>query len=101
MKAHRPTAWAPERLGVFATRSPLRPNPVCVTVAALSAVDIDSGIVRVGWIDLEPGTPVLDIKPYQPAADRVANPAMPGWCADWPQSIETSGDYDWASIFNC
>ena len=96
-----PYKMGPDRLGVFATRSPLRPNPVCVTVAALDSVDLDQGILRVGWIDLEPGSPILDIKPYQPAADRVEKPDMPAWCADWPQSIETSGDYDWASIFNC
>lgn len=96
-----PYRMGPDRLGVFATRSPLRPNPVCVTVAALTGIDVENGILRTGWIDLEPGSPILDIKPYQPAADRVETPDMPDWCASWPQSIETSGDYDWASIFNC
>ena len=96
-----PYTNAPEQLGVFATRSPLRPNPVCVTVAALTDVDVETGILHLGWIDCEPNSPILDIKPYQPAADRVETPDMPSWCANWPQSIETSGDFDWASIFNC
>jgi tRNA (Thr-GGU) A37 N-methylase len=92
---------APEKLGVFSTRTPVRPNPVCVTVAALIGVDYDKGILRLGWIDCEPDTPILDIKPYQPAADRVETPDMPDWCANWPKSLETSADFDWASVFNC
>lgn len=94
-----PYRGAPERLGVFATRSPLRPNPLCVTVAALSAVDVTAGLLRLHWIDCEEGTPVLDVKPYQPSFDRVESPELPAWCAGWPRSVETSGDFDWASVF--
>lgn len=94
-----PYRGAPERLGVFATRSPLRPNPLCVTVAALLSVDVASGVLRLGWLDCEEGTPILDIKPYQPSFDRVEHPEPPAWCAAWPRSVETSGDFDWASVF--
>jgi tRNA (adenine37-N6)-methyltransferase len=94
-----PYRGSPERLGVFATRSPMRPNPICMTVASLISVDVASGIVRLGWIDCDDGTPILDIKPYQASFDRVERPEPPGWCASWPRSVETSGDFDWPSIF--
>ena len=58
-----PYRGAPDRLGVFATRSPLRPNPLCMTVAALAGVDVAAGTIRLGWIDCDGGTPILDIKP--------------------------------------
>jgi tRNA-Thr(GGU) m(6)t(6)A37 methyltransferase TsaA len=94
-----PYRGGPERLGVFATRSPRRPNPICVTAAALTGVDVAAGQVRLGWIDCADGTPVLDIKPYQASCDRVERPRPPGWCAGWPSSVETSGDFDWTSVF--
>lgn len=94
-----PYRGAPERLGVFATRSPLRPNPLCMTVVELVGIDMASGIVRPGWIDCDDGTPILDIKPYQPSLDRVETPEPPAWCADWPRSVETSGAFDWSSVF--
>lgn len=95
-----PYCGAPDRLGVFATRSPFRPSPLCMTVVALAGVDVAAGILRPGWIDCDDGTPILDIKPYQPSFDRVENPAPPVWCAGWPRSVETSGTFDWASIFS-
>lgn len=61
-----------ERLGVFATRSPFRPNPIGLSCARLVGVErtADSGMVlRLGGTDLMDGTPILDIKPYIPYAD--------------------------------
>lgn len=59
------------RLGVFATRSPFRPNPVGLSVVALDAVVVsgDWRGLRVSNHDLVDGTPVLDIKPYLPYSD--------------------------------
>lgn len=94
-----PYRGGPERLGVFATRSPLRPNPLCVSVAALIAVDAAAGRLRLGWIDCDDGTPILDIKPYQASLDRVERPEPPAWCATWPRSVETAGSFDWSSVF--
>lgn len=48
--------------GVFATRSPRRPNPIGLTVVELLAHD--GTILRVRGVDMLDGTPVLDIKPY-------------------------------------
>ena len=48
--------------GVFATRSPMRPNPIGLTVVEL--LGLDGAKLRVRGIDMLDGTPVLDIKPY-------------------------------------
>lgn len=59
---------APER-GVFATRSPARPNPVSLTVVPLLARD---GLrLEVDGLDLVDGTPLVDVKPYAPGWDSV------------------------------
>ena len=58
-------------VGVFASRSPERPNPIGISVVAMIEIDADAGRIVVPFIDTLPGTPVLDIKPYFPASDRV------------------------------
>ena len=60
------------RLGVFATRSPFRPNPIGLSCVKLAAVEREEGlgtVLRVTGADLMDGTPILDIKPYVPYAD--------------------------------
>ncbi|NQX49881.1 tRNA (N6-threonylcarbamoyladenosine(37)-N6)-methyltransferase TrmO [Paenibacillus tritici] len=69
--------------GVFATRSPVRPNPLGLTVAGILSVDIERGRVEVSGLDAYPGTPVLDIKAYFPSADRVRQVRVPEWAASW------------------
>ena len=66
-----------KRMGVFATRSPNRPNPIGLTRVKLLKVDqTDSGVVlTVGGADLMDGTEILDIKPYLPYADSVPDAA--------------------------
>ncbi len=61
-----------ERVGVFATRSPFRPNPIglsCVTLLGVEWDAPDGPALAVGGADLADGTPILDIKPYLPEAD--------------------------------
>jgi len=55
--------------GVFATRSPNRPNPVAFSVVDLIA--LDANVLRVRGLDALDGTPVVDIKPYSPDIDCV------------------------------
>ena len=60
------------RLGVFATRSPFRPNPIGLSVVRLEGVERDpklGPVLVVSGADLLDGTPILDIKPYIPYAD--------------------------------
>ena len=56
-----------KRIGVFATRSPYRPNPIGLSCVRLVAVE-DNALI-VSGADLMDGTPILDIKPYLPYAD--------------------------------
>jgi tRNA-Thr(GGU) m(6)t(6)A37 methyltransferase TsaA len=81
---HLNEGWRPKvlpprstkRRGVFATRSPHRPNPLGLSVLRLERVD---GLtLHVKNIDLLDGTPVLDIKPYVPFADAIPD-ASSGW----------------------
>ncbi|MBR2257492.1 MAG: tRNA (N6-threonylcarbamoyladenosine(37)-N6)-methyltransferase TrmO [Blautia sp.] len=61
-----------ERIGVFATRSPFRPNPLgltCVTLEEIVTEGKEAPYLIVGGADLMNGTPVYDIKPYLPYAD--------------------------------
>jgi tRNA-Thr(GGU) m(6)t(6)A37 methyltransferase TsaA len=99
LEAEQPYKNGPACLGIFATRSPLRPNPICVSTVSVLHVDIENGLVILPWIDAEDGTPVLDIKPYHPSSDRVRDVRMPEWCAHWPQSLEDSAEFDWEAEF--
>jgi len=57
------------RLGVFATRSPYRPNPIGLSSVRLESIDFENCILHVSGADLIDGTPILDIKPYLPYSD--------------------------------
>lgn len=96
----KPYKKGPEKIGVFATRSPARPNPIAITAVSVIRIDREAGIIYTPYIDAEPGTPVLDIKPYSPCSDITMRSRVPGWCSHWPASIEESGDFDWGGEFN-
>lgn len=60
------------RMGVFATRSPFRPNPIglsCVHLERIEFSDARGPVLHVAGADLMDGTPIYDIKPYLPHAD--------------------------------
>ena len=61
-----------KRIGVFATRSPFRPNPIGLSSVRLERVELDSPegpVLYVSGADLLNGTPIFDIKPYLPYTD--------------------------------
>ena len=57
------------RVGVFASRSPFRPNGLGLSCVEISALDSENGIIHVKGADLADGTPIYDIKPYIPYTD--------------------------------
>lgn len=80
-EAHR-DEWSPtvrpprlggnKRMGVFATRSPFRPNPIGLSCVEISRIDLntpDGPIIYIKGADLMDGTPIFDIKPYLPFTD--------------------------------
>jgi tRNA (adenine37-N6)-methyltransferase len=85
---HRNTTWRPKvmpprgkekRRGVFATRSPHRPNPIGITVVPLFR--IVGRKVYIGSNDLVDQTPILDIKPYLPRVDSLPDSTV-GWIGE-------------------
>jgi tRNA-Thr(GGU) m(6)t(6)A37 methyltransferase TsaA len=98
---HLNAGWRPKvlpprsqkRRGVFATRSPHRPNPIGLSVVELEA--IEGLTLKVRNVDLIDGTPVLDIKPYVPFADAVAS-AKTGWLD--ARDPGPAFDVDWAPL---
>lgn len=60
-----------ERVGVFASRSPFRPNPIGLSVVKIERVDASEGVIEVSGADLVDGTPIYDIKPYVAYSDSV------------------------------
>lgn len=83
---HRITGWKPSVVpfidtvphGLFATRSPARPNPIGLSTVRL--VGIEGTTLRIADVDMLDGTPLLDIKPYVPQLDDRPNPRI-GWYA--------------------
>ena len=100
LEAPKPYKKGPDAMGIFATRSPVRPNPIALSTAQVISIDYESGIIQVAYIDANNGTPVLDIKPYTPSLDRVEKPGVPAWCKHWPASTEQSGNFNWENEFN-
>lgn len=99
VKLDRPYTKGPESMGVFATRSPARPNPVGLSAVGLLSVDAASGVIRIPWIDADDGSPVIDVKPYHPSSDLVRSASTPAWCAHWPKCYEDSSRFNWGAEF--
>lgn len=74
---------APE-VGVFASRSPSRPNPIGLCMVEL--VKIEKNTLFVKGLDAFEGTPVIDIKPYIPKADAFPNAVVPQWALRGPKT---------------
>jgi tRNA-Thr(GGU) m(6)t(6)A37 methyltransferase TsaA len=72
--------------GIFATRSPKRPNPIGLSLVRL--VRIEGAVLHVEELDLLDGTPLLDIKPYVPPFDDRAG-ARYGWFEQRAGSVHT------------
>jgi len=64
-------------VGVFATRSPARPNPIAI--ATVKMLERKDNILKVVGLDAIDGTPVLDVKPHIPGSDSPAATKTPDW----------------------
>jgi tRNA-Thr(GGU) m(6)t(6)A37 methyltransferase TsaA len=64
-------------MGVLATRSQIRPNPVLTSPVRL--LGVKGNVLRVRGLDAIDGTPVLDIKPYLPHYDAISDAKVPDW----------------------
>lgn len=86
MTVRPPRLGGNQRLGVFATRSTFRPNPLGLSVVKLEQIQLRGAqsVLTLSGIDLLDGTPVLDIKPYIPYADALPE-AKSGFVSGAPQ----------------
>lgn len=81
-----------ERVGVFATRSPYRPNSLALSCVKLESIKKDDSfgeVMEVSGADLMNGTPIYDIKPYLPYADCIEN-ATSGFAPDGGKVLKVS-----------
>ena len=68
--------------GVFACRSPSRPNPIGLCIVEL--VNVDGCVLTVRGLDALPETPIIDVKPYLPRADALPDAKTPQWTRRGP-----------------
>lgn len=90
-KGWKPTVRPPrlggnQRVGVYASRSPFRPNPLGLSAVKLLSIDYEDGKVslQVQGADLIDGTPILDVKPYIPYGDSIPT-ATGGFAEEAPR----------------
>ncbi len=76
------------RTGVFASRSPVRPNPIALTTARIVSFDKKLGRIKVSGLDCLDNTPLIEILPYIPSNDRVLAFKVPKWLAHWPEWLD-------------
>ena len=72
------------KVGVFACRSPSRPNPIGLCVVEL--MKVEGCALTVKGLDAFEGSPIIDIKPYIPRADSIPNARVPEWTRRGPQT---------------
>ena len=77
MKVHPKYRSEPAPVGVFASRSPDRPNPL--GKATVKLLERHDNVLKVRGLDAMDGTPVIDIKPYIPGLDSVDDATVPPW----------------------
>lgn len=90
------------RMGVFATRSPFRPNPVCMTCVKLEKVENDpkkGKILIVSGADMSNGTVILDIKPYLPYCDSKPDATNGFALANTEGELEVEFDHETMATF--
>lgn len=65
--------------GVFATRAPMRPNPIALSAARITRVDAVKCVIWIDKTDAFDNSPVIDIKPYVPRLDKIDDAISPDW----------------------
>lgn len=71
------------RTGIFASRSPVRPNPLASSIVKVQGVDHANGVIGIQGFDAFPGSEILQLMPYQPMVDRIDGAVLPPWVSHW------------------
>jgi len=70
--------------GVFACRSPSRPNPIGLCIVKL--IKVEGNVLTVRGLDAFTDSPIIDIKPYLPRADSIPDARVPSWALRSPST---------------
>lgn len=76
------------RTGIFASRSPVRPNPIAMSVSKILRMDIQNRFIEISGLDAFDKTPVIGLVPYIPSFDRVREYCVPEWLKHWPEWLD-------------
>lgn len=76
------------KTGIFASRSPVRPNPFAITTAKILDFDYDNKMIKVSLLDCFDKTPLLGISPYTPATDSISEYHLPAWVEHWSEFLD-------------
>lgn len=71
--------------GIFASRSPVRPNPIALTVVQILAIDQKDRSIEVAGLDCFDDTPLIGVRAYNPSVDNVGASVVPSWLSHWPE----------------
>ncbi|MCP4761809.1 MAG: SAM-dependent methyltransferase [archaeon] len=82
-------------MGIFATRSEFRPNPIAISSLQILNIDLEEGIIKFPWFDMFDGTPIIDLKPYIPMSDLLKSADVPKYLQHWPKNNEDAAQW-WA-----
>ncbi len=76
------------RTGVFASRSPVRPNPIAITTAKITRINNEQRQIFVSEIEAFDGTPCIALLPYKEESDLKDDICVPEWLAHWPKWLD-------------
>jgi tRNA (Thr-GGU) A37 N-methylase len=82
-------------MGIFATRSEFRPNPIAISSVQILNIDFKNGTIKFPYLELFDKTPIVDIKPYIPMSDRLKSADVPEYLQHWPKNYEDAAQW-WA-----
>ena len=92
VKTKIPYAKTDTIAGVFACRSPERPNPIMTTVCKIRGINLAKGKIYIENIDAFSESPIIDIKPYIHCNDRVKTCKVPKWLpVEWGEWLPAKG----------
>lgn len=86
-----------EKVGVFASRSPFRPNPIGLSLVKIEKIEQTQErgtVIHISGVDVVSGTPLLDIKPYIPYCDSVAGEVETGYVKGAPETMAVTWKLD-------
>ncbi len=86
-----------EKVGVFASRSPFRPNPIGLSLVRIEKIEqmrVGGAVIHISGVDVVSGTPLLDIKPYIPYCDSVDGEVETGYVRGAPEMMDVTWDSD-------